>query len=72
MNDSLTPKIKCPFFVNMTKLSISCEGIESDKLVQWFLTDDQKIEVIENYCNYYPNGCHLAHILEAKYDNSTM
>lgn len=70
MNDSLAPKIMCPYFINQTKVSVSCEGIESDKLVQWFDGEDKKLKCIEAYCMHYPSKCPVQIALEKKYEST--
>ena len=72
MNDPMTANIKCPYFVALTKVSLSCEGIECGKIMQWFTSDEQKKKYIEKYCIHSESDCPFYKALEAKYDGSTV
>ena len=64
------PNIKCPFLIGVTRMSISCEGIESSKNVMWFESEEIKRSYLESRCYEYPNKCPIAKLLEAKYEES--
>lgn len=60
--------IKCPFFNSITKVSISCEGMDTaNRNVMWFASEDEKADFVEKHCNLYPNNCPVAKRIEEKY-----
>jgi len=67
MNDPLMANIECPYFVALTKVSLSCEGIESEKIMQWFMNEDTKREYIQRYCVNKQSDCPIFKALEKKY-----
>lgn len=67
-NSSANVDTKCPYYLNETEQSITCEGITKEtKNVMRFTNKRSKGEYQEKNCNYYPNGCALAKILNDKY-----
>lgn len=61
--------VKCPFFREQTKRSISCEGIIDESILKlWFedkKTKDRHSEIF--CCNRYCN-CEIYSMLEKKYE----
>ena len=61
--------IKCPYFLNESRLQLTCEGIsENTKLALKFRSEREKIMYIEKECRCYPNFCQIAAVLENEYD----
>ncbi len=70
MNDPMMANVKCPYFVSLTKVSLSCEGIECSKNMQWFEKDEQKKAFMEKYCCEKYSDCLFYKALEAKYEST--
>lgn len=66
-NSSANANAKCPYYLNETEQSITCEGIaKGTKNVIRFANKGSKGKYQERNCNCYPNGCTLAKVLNDK------
>lgn len=60
--------IKCPYFINESRLQITCEGVSRNtKLALKFQSEKEKISYIKRVCEHYPNRCQITAVLEDKY-----
>ena len=61
--------IKCPFFRELLKKGISCEGLTDDSIIkQWFNSAKGKELHAEIFCKRKYTNCEIYRMLEKKYD----
>lgn len=61
--------IKCPFFINETEMSITCEGPEAGSRCKLRFEDlNSKYRYIDKHCVNYPNDCSICHGAKIKYE----
>lgn len=60
--------VKCPFFMWLSKKSLTCESPVGDKFQTWFETNKERIKWQRQYCDTYEyNKCPLAKLNDDKY-----
>lgn len=61
--------ILCPFFRELTKKSISCEGLTDDSIIkQWFEIPKNKEIHANVFCKKSYKSCEIFMMLEKKYE----
>lgn len=61
--------IKCPFYINTAKKSISCEGITDNCVMKiLFQTPELRGNHSKIFCEAKYTNCEIYRMLEAKYD----
>lgn len=63
-------EIQCPFFKELTKKGISCEGLTDDSIIKlWFNSPKSKDLHAEVFCQRKYKNCEIYRMLEAKYED---
>ena len=61
--------IRCPFFKELTKRGISCEGVTDDSILKlWFYSPKAKDLHVEVFCQRRYGNCEIYRMLEKKYE----
>ena len=61
--------ILCPFFKELSKRSISCEGLTDDSILKlWFSSPKSKDLHVEVFCERRYKNCEIYTMLEKKYE----
>lgn len=61
--------VKCPFFKELTKKAISCEGLTDDSTIKLcFAAPKSKDLQLEVFCNKKYKYCEIYTMLEKKYE----
>lgn len=62
--------IQCPFFKELTKKGISCEGITDDSITKLCFNSPKSKELhTEIFCQRKYKNCEIYTMLEAKYED---
>ena len=68
MPNNENANVICPYFMWMSKKSITCEGPVNDKFQMWFDTYKERIEWLRQYCEKYEyHECPVAKLNDQKY-----
>lgn len=63
-------EVQCPFFKELTKKGISCEGLTDDSIIKlWFNSPKSKELHSEVFCQKKYKNCEIYRMLEAKYED---
>jgi hypothetical protein len=62
--------IQCPFFKELAKKGVSCEGLTDDSIIKLWFSSPKSLDLHTEIfcCNRYQN-CEIYRMLEAKYED---